>query len=401
MEKKKFISRLVVFVLLHIVFVLIYVNSYVIEDTNSRYIEQQKDQVYASYTALYFDSNVKSATVALENDTAYINFDLMNFIGEDVTKRDIEYVITKPSKFYDDKANEITPTGTNKIHVLDEWNQPVEVGEDTYKYNTTIVENTGEVVYKDGVPTGAYQFTYETVNVGGTTDGSSDDEVVTEKGIGKTHNVTVKIERTDKSTFSGEENVSIVIKLNSPYAEVLVINLHVLDKLITFSNSAGKIFDTDFEKLTVQSVNSYSHIKTEHGYEDRFKPNSDNIVFASYGIKVTVYFTNLIIDDNTLDQLHIQKDGQQSSNIDITKPYIIDLYTNGKSGGYITLYVPQSSSFDLYFLRTSDTYKFEVVVYTYMYNKTAKTYEYQLYDTNAGGYDHTSGKYLVENRKGA
>jgi hypothetical protein len=266
MEKKKFFNRLIVFLLLLMTLGIVYMNSYIVEDTKSRYIEQAKDQIRANYTALYFDSSLSSAALALENNTAYINFDLMNFIGEDVTRRDIEYTISKPDKFYDNKANEITPNGTNDLYVLDVWDQPKAVGNDTYKYETEIIENTGESV--EG--TDKYKFTYETLNTGG------DGEVSGEKGIGKTHNLTVKITRTDDSAFKSGEKISIVIQLSEPYEEVFIIDLTILDRLITFSNNNGTVFETEFEKIQIQTANIFSYVYSEenNSYEERHNKNS-------------------------------------------------------------------------------------------------------------------------------
>lgn len=78
--------------------------------------------------------------------------------------------------------------------------------------------------------------------------------------------------------------------------------------------------------------------------------------------------------------------------------YVISLTNNGTSG-VLELYVPEASSFDLYFLPTSEDYKFEVVVYAYLYNIETSKYGYELYNELNGGYAHTNaGKYLVQNR---
>ncbi len=395
MEKKKFFNRLIVFVLLQVVLGIVFMNSYIVEDTKSRYIEQAKDQIRANYTALYFDSNLSSATLALENNVAYINFDLMNFIGEDVTKRDIEYTISKPEKFYDDKANEITPDGIKALHVLDVWGQPKAVGNDTYMYKTEIVENTGEEV--DG--TDNYIFTYETLSTGGSEDG----EVSGEKGIGKTHNVTVKITRTDSSKFESGEKISLVIQLSKPYEEVFIIDLTILDTLITFSNTSGTVFETEFEKMQIQTANIFSYVYSEEksSYEERTNPKDINELFTSYGFKVTLVFDNLILDRNSLDQLHMENDGGTPSNIDISKPYIVSV-NNTSTGGTIEMYVPEASSFDINFLQIdlSKTYSFKVKVEVYLYNKTSGEYYFKEYNISLGGYDHSNGGYyVIKNRE--
>ena len=394
MEKKKFFNRLIVFLLLQIAIGIVFMNSYIVEDTKSRYIEQAKDQIRANYTALYFDSNLSTATLALENNTAYINFDLMNFIGEDVTRRDIEYTISKPDKFYDNKANEITPNGTNDLYVLDVWDQPKAVGNDTYKYETEIVENTGEQV----TGTDNYVFTYETINTGG-----GDGEVSGEKGIGKTHNVTVKITRTDSSTFKSGEKISIVIQLSKPYEEVFIIDLTILDTLITFSNNSGTVFETEFEKMQIQTANIFSYVYDEDNsiFIERLNPKDNNERFTSYGFKVTLVFDNLILDRNSLDQLHMENDGGTPSNIDITKPYIVSV-NNTKTGGTIVMYVPEASSFDFNFLQIDLTkdYVFKVKVEVYLNNKTTGEYYFKEYNISLGGYDHSNGGYyVIENRE--
>ena len=393
MEKKKFFNRLIVFLLLLMTLGIIYMNSYIVEDTKSRYIEQAKDQIRANYTALYFDSSISSAALALENNTAYINFDLMNFIGEDVTRRDIEYTISKPDKFYDNKANEITPDGKNPLYVLDVWGQPKPVGNDTYKYETEIIENTGESV--EG--TDKYKFTYETLNTGG-----GDGEVSGEKGIGKTHNLTVKITRTDDSAFTSGEKISIVIQLSEPYEEVFIIDLTILDTLITFSNNNGTVFETEFEKIQIQTANIFSYFYDEEksDYVQRLNDQDKNECFTSYGFKVTLVFDNLILDRNSLDQLHMENDGGTPSNIDISKPYIVSV-DNTSTGGTIVMYVPEASSFDFNFLQIdlSKDYLFKVKVEVYLNNMTTGEYYFKEYNKSLGGYDHSDGGYYVVHPK--
>ena len=396
MEKKKFISRLVMFLLLQVILVLTFANNLVVEDTSSRYIEQQKDQVYASYTALYFDSDIDYATLALDNNVAYINFNLMNYIGEDVTKRDIEYVVSTPDTYYDSSGNVLIPTGEDNLHVLDVWDQPKQVGKDTYKYSTEVIENNGEI----GETAGSYKFTYETISVGG----GEGSEVVTEKGLGKTHNLTVKIQRKTGDEYGNfnkqdGETISLVIKLKKPYEEIYLITITILERLITFSNTSGVIYETEYEKLSIQTVNVFSHVlNSSSQYVPRYVSESTTKRFTSYGFKVQLYFTNLIIDENSLHQLHIPNIGLGSSNIDISKPYVISLTNNGNSG-ILELYVPESAGFDLTFLPTGGNYKFEVVVYAYLYDESTSKYGYELYDSTNGGYDHSNnGKYVVPNR---
>lgn len=49
----------------------------------------------------------------------------MNYIGEDVTQRDIEYIIEKPSKFYNSKGEVMeNPSGEEDLYVLDVWGKP-------------------------------------------------------------------------------------------------------------------------------------------------------------------------------------------------------------------------------------------------------------------------------------
>ena len=107
-------------------FIVIYISSAWLLPTLSRYIKRTQDEIKAHYTALYFASTGEGKTIALEDGVGYIDFDLRNYINENVTQRDIVYTISKPSVFYDSNGNVIDDpkTTTKDLHVLDVWGNP-------------------------------------------------------------------------------------------------------------------------------------------------------------------------------------------------------------------------------------------------------------------------------------
>ena len=228
--KKKFFCLLTVLVIISGVLFAMLINSIPKPaEIEGKYIKSEKDEIRGYYTSLYFDYTGQNSVVVLENGVSYASFKLTNYIGEDVTKRDIEYNITTVKKFYDAKGNEITnPDGSEDLYVLDVWGTPQKVGNDTCKYEFKVVSNDGE---KRG---DNYLFSYET-------SGSI--------SIGKTHNLTVGIKRKSdveelKDTI---EHISIVVQLNKPYTQVYVINMIVSNRLIAFSQIDNTLFDIDFK----------------------------------------------------------------------------------------------------------------------------------------------------------
>ena len=138
-ERKIFNMRLHVLLMLVFLFVILLLVNISFNPTSSRYIKQEKDEILALYTSLYFNSDRNHMSMSLEDNKGYVNFKLMNYIGEDVTQRDIEYIIEKPSQFYNSKGEVMeNPSGEEDLYVLDVWGKPKKIGNDTYKYQSTI-----------------------------------------------------------------------------------------------------------------------------------------------------------------------------------------------------------------------------------------------------------------------
>ena len=254
----------------------------------AKYIKTEKDKIVAYYTALYLDSDGDGKTVSIENNTGYLNFKLMNYIGEDVTKRDIVYDIHAPETFYDKSGNELTgdqikehAEDPNKgIYVLDVWGTPIRIGSDTYKYQQTIIKTDAEEkeIKYEGVSKIFDAFLYEEL-------GSS--------AVGKIHNITVQLKRDSSTAFdkSGIEDVSIVVHLIQPYEEVFVIDITSSEKLIVFSNASVDMFEIPFERLFVQTANIFSHVKgtsNERIYYDKTDSNT-SYKMTSRGFKLELY----------------------------------------------------------------------------------------------------------------
>lgn len=124
-ERKTFYKRLNLLIMLVFLLVIILLVNISLNPTSSRYIKQEKDEILALYTSLYFNSDRNNMSMSLEDNKGYVNFKLMNYIGEDVTKRDIEYIIEKPNQFYNSKGEVIeNPNGEEDLYVLDVWGKP-------------------------------------------------------------------------------------------------------------------------------------------------------------------------------------------------------------------------------------------------------------------------------------
>ena len=366
-ERKTFYKRLNLLIMLVFLLVIILLVNISLNPTSSRYIKQEKDEILALYTSLYFNSDRNNMSMSLEDNKGYVNFKLMNYIGEDVTKRDIEYIIEKPNQFYNSKGEVIeNPNGEEDLYVLDVWGKPKKVGNDTYKYQSTIVQNDGEIS-----DVGNYTFLYEKL-------GSS--------AVGKTHNLTIQMVREESTEMTRVENVSIVVQLIKPYREVFIIDILVSNQLIVFSHTIGEVFEIQNQVLYIQSNTIYSHYKSNGEYYQRTANiNGEIYEYTSKAFLVTIYWDHLLLNLHMLDNIHIGI-GENPSNLDITKPYIIDVFTQ-KDRGYLEIYIPQASNLNLNFLPTAVTNtidaKIEVCV-----KKNDDLETYVLYDEQYGGYKH-------------
>lgn len=348
-----------IIILIGIIFLLVLFSS-LLAITTARYIKREKDAIIASYTALYMTNDGENRVVALEDNVGYMSFHLMNYDGEDVTKRDIVYSIKAPDTFYDEKGNEIEKSKysiASSFYVLDVWGKPQAIGKDTYKYNIEVTSNSGK---KNN--DGDYVLEYETTD---------------NNDIGKTHDIVLKIERTSEEDFFGNENISIVVQLSKPYKEVYIFDINITNYLIAFSSNAKQKFEIDYRTLYIQSINSYAYVGSE-------KRKKNGYTFLPNAIKLTITWNDLLLDLNALYDLHLY-DGNfiESSNIDITKPFIVSI--NNSQKGSLVIYVPQASDFSLDFLEYGNNINLSVKVEVYV--TTTSDEKYVIYDSSLGGYN--------------
>ena len=410
-------KRLFVLGSLIITLILVYISTVWLLPTLSRYIYREQDEIRAHYTALYFYSTGEGKTIALEDGIGYVDFDLRNYIGENVTQRDIVYSISKPSKYYDNYGNEIIDVETyltnpsNELYVLDVWGKPQKIARSTYYYNVEIVKNSGEIV-----SSGVYTFTYEKL-------GSS--------AVGKVHSLTCRVNRIDGSEPL-EDTISLVVQLTKPYKEVLIINMNVSNRLITFAHKEIDMFNISFDKLYVQTSDLFAYHKDVYNTPRKLHIDSDTYYkFMPYAFKITVTWEGYLLDEDKLEEIHIGtslypggdkfddsadgngnvNNGGSTPNEDIDKPYIdVKKSTiakinsrydnlNGHSGELI-MFVPQSSDIYLLFLKSANegTIDVKIEAYVSLYDEdTLVNSGYYLYDENLGGYNLVNDFYNLAN----
>lgn len=407
--------RLLILGSLIITLLLIYISQTWLVPTLTRYIYREQDEIKAHYTALYFASTGEGKTIAIENNVGYIDFDLRNYIGENVTQRDIVYTISTPSVFYDkngDKINDVeaylATDVNNELHVLDVWGKPQKVARNTYLYDVEIVKNSGEVVSE-----GVYSFTYEKLGTG---------------AVGKVHTVTCKV------TKSGEEplndTISLVVQLSKPYKEVLIINMNVSNRLITFAHKEVNVFDVEFDKLYVQTADLFAYHKNNTIRKVDIDASS-YYQFTSYAFKITITWSGYILDEEKLEDIHIgtsispggdiENDAVDGNGIvnnagafpnpDMNNPYIDfekstiakinSLYddVNGHRGELI-MFVPQGSDLYLMFLKTASSGTIDVKIEAYVSrveNSSVVETGYIIYNEELSGYAHTNDVYNLAN----
>ena len=64
--------------------------------------------------------------------------------------------------------------------------------------------------------------------------------------VGKTHSVSVRINRIHNVEIVGTEHITIVIRIVKPYTEIFLIDVEISNKLITFSDADVEKFEIDF-----------------------------------------------------------------------------------------------------------------------------------------------------------
>ena len=415
-KKDKSQVRLLFLGTLIITLLLVYISTTWLFPTLSRYIKREQDEIRAHYTALHISSTGEGKTIALENGVGYIEFDLRNYVDENVTQRDIVYTISRPTIFYDSKGTPLASdkidehiAGGNKIHVLDVWNKAKLVEDQTYLYDIEIVQNSGEVISE-----GVYGFTYEKLETG---------------AKGKTHRITCKVTARDLTRAISSDRISIVVKLSQPYEEVVIINMNVSDRLITFSHKEIEMFYVPFDKLYVQTADIFAYIKNEDGIMNN---DSDRLIttesgcykYTSYAIKLTLYWTGYLIDETKLEEIYtgtsskpgdikdydtVNQYGQNNDIGTIPNPNIHSPYLDTKQAriarlnsvydssnghhGEMVLFMPQGSDIFMHFSKTATmgTIYAKIEIYVeYWENNTLIKSGYELYSNEVfGGYNHS------------
>ena len=392
MEDTKVIkSKTKKIVILNLALILLIAVQIIFLPTVARYVKQESDKIIASYTSLYMSSDGEGKVVSVEDKLGYLNLKLMNYEDSNVTQRDIEYTVSRPTKFYnangeaiaDDDIETYLKTAGNQLHVLDVWNQPQVVGRDTYKYIQSIASSDGETTTNTNTPGDDYLFSYEKLN---------------NSAVGKIHNLLVEFKRDRGTDFKGTEDVSIIVQLSRPYKEVFIINVKISDKLIVFSNTDALVYETTFQRLYIQSADIFSHYKgaTEslREYENR-NDSSKTVQIAPRALQVTVKWDNFYFDVNCLKQYHLPNDTLPGTNdvsfIDISKPYVSKLDIEKK---ILVMYVPQGSNFYLDFLQIDKTATSTVDVNVMVaIIDNAKT-DYDIYDDVYAGYTYGANDYM-------
>lgn len=406
MNSKQFKKRIIALGSIFLLLTVIYLFSSGLLSTISRYIRREQDEIKAYYTSLYFDTDGNGKSIAIESSVGYVEFSLMNYIADNVTQRDIEYKIVKPSKFYDVDGKEIVDANSNgsvqdeladaeKLYVLDVWGQPQEVAKSTYLYTLDIVSNTGE-----SAGSGNYKFTYEKLGT---------------SAVGKIHHVNLKLTRSGEELES-DEDVSIVVQLEKPYREVFIINMKASSRIIAFSVAETKKFDVIFDEVHIQTADLFAFFKS--GVERTSRPymsGSDSLTdkFTPKAVKLTFNWTGFILDETDLEILHNGTLGHPDEGttgstingdltyIDIKKSTIASINATGNSGELV-IFVPQSSDFALYFLQagtTGSSSKITVKIEIYVYNASTEKYEYVIYDDKYFGFTLDANKlYTLTNQ---
>lgn len=354
-EKRKLIALFSLLLFLVAVLAMMTgIASHSIDFTSTRYIQREKDEIKAYYSSLYFDGTGEGMGIVLENNVGYVSFELKNYIDEDVTKRDIEYQIETVDQFYNQSGEVLTNLdGTQDLYVLDLWNVPTKIENDTCKYNVSVDTNSGETTSE-----GNYLFKYE------------------ERGtsaVGKTHKVTLKVERKNEFlNINNIEKISIVVEIIKPYKTIYIMNMYITNRLILFSDRDIEILETHFKSLQIQTADSFSYYK-----------NTTPMQTAN-AFKITLAWNGLILNENRLKTIHntvLDLLGITDADpLDISKPYIVQL-NQDTDRGELVIYIPQSSDFSLNFLPTSDEFEVKAKVEIYCEN------QYEFYTQEIfGGY---------------
>ena len=393
MEDTKVIkSKTKKIVILNLALILLIAVQIIFLPTVARYVKQESDKIVASYTSLYMSSDGEGKVVSVEDKLGYLNLKLMNYEDSNVTQRDIEYTVSRPTIFYKANGEAIASSEietylaadpSNQLHVLDVWNQPQVVGRDTYKYIQSITSSDGETTTNTNTPGDDYLFSYEKLN---------------NSAVGKIHNLLIEFNRDRGTDFKGTEDVSIIVQLSKPYKEVFIINVKISDKLIVFSNTDALVYETTFQRLYIQSADIFSHYKGTTEILRKYNKRGTTVAQAQYvqiaprALLVTFKWNNFYFDVNCLKDYHLPNDNipginSDAGNIDISKPYVSNLDIANKT---LVMYVPQGSNFYLDFLIIDDTLLSTVDVRIDVTIIDGGNTSFDIYDEIYGGYNHNS-----------
>lgn len=391
MEDTKVIkSKTKKIVILNLALILLIAVQIIFLPTVARYVKQESDKIIASYTSLYMSSDGEGKVVSVEDKLGYLNLKLMNYEDSNVTQRDIEYTVSRPTIFYKANGEAIASSEietylaadpSNQLHVLDVWNQPQVVGRDTYKYIQSIASSDGETITNTNTPGDDYLFSYEKLN---------------NSAVGKIHNLLIEFKRDRGTDFKGTEDVSIIVQLSKPYKEVFIINVKISDKLIVFSNTDALVYETTFQRLYIQSADIFSHYKgtteilRKYNKRGTTEAQAQYVQIAPRALLVTFKWDNFYFDVNCLKDYHLPNDkipgiNENVSFIDISKPYVSNLDIANKT---LVMYVPQGSNFYLDFLVIDDTLLSTVDVRIDVTIIDGGNTSFDIYDEIYGGYNH-------------
>lgn len=398
-EKKRFFVLAGILLVMLLTFTSI---TLVSDYTRTRLIQRKQDEVKAYYTSLYFDSTGEGSAVAIDGGVGYVTFDLMNYIDEDVTERDIVYEILAPTKYYTNTNEEIASNklssdlstvysgADNTINVRDVWEQPKVVGRDTYKYSYSVFDSSADdtkETYQEVYPEHAgeilgsasatdYILQYEKLEGNQGTN-----------AVGKSHTVTVEIKRNVSTPISGTEKISIVVQLLKPYLEVFIINMTISERLIVFSANQVTEFEIPIEELSIQTADIFAYEKSDstdvrREFVSGTGDSKVTKVATSDALRVTLTWTNLILNEVSLKYI--------MENLNVVESNLGSLTGNNH---FLTLLIPQGSSFTLQFFPTdktaySVTAKVEIMDASYINDdKTqVKKTGYAIYNDTYKGY---------------
>lgn len=295
--------------------------------TVTRFRQEENDEIRAYYTALYLNHDGEGKVVALEEkvvESAIVGYsgtlslNVMNFIGEDITQRDIDY------KIY---TKEIMGNDTDGYYVQGIWNQKIEVEPATKNYTINIM---GEGETEETA-------TMHSLKCSITEDNSN--------AVGTTNSHMIQITKNNNDWENPQEQVekmSIIIEVNEPYRDVFVIDIIVSTKLIVFSTAKISKMGCDVQRVYIQTASSFKQINYEEktGYEsDAFRVTLhwDGYLLDNTFEKILKHATYGSFDPRKINEVYLDTSHLQDGK-SITTDHTIVLYIPANSDFYIDFY---------------------------------------------------------------